>query len=129
MPVVAERLKSGDAVLLTYQDTAGTMKIIYPVLQILTTLGFAELQREGIDLDASALPSLASIIRHVEPGVGTLLREKNGLVYMSRQSLPVNVSLPVLFGDATFFGFSMQPAQPPANVGVPAQPVLDSRGP
>ena len=35
LPVVAERLKSGDAVLLTYQDTAGTMKIIYPVLQIL----------------------------------------------------------------------------------------------
>jgi hypothetical protein len=124
LPAVAERLKSGDLVLLTYQDTPGTMKIIYPVMQILTTLGFAELQREGIDLDASALPSLASIIRHVDPGVSALLREKNGLVYVSRQSLPVNVGLPVLFGATTFFGFAMQPAP-----FVPAQPVLDSRGP
>jgi hypothetical protein len=118
LPAVAERLKAGDAVLLTYQDTAGMMKITYPVLQIFLTLGFSEMQREGIDLDPSVLPSLASIIRHVEPGVGMLVREKNGLVYVSRQSLPVNVGLPVLIGATTLFGFAMQPvpfapAQPP----------------
>ena len=86
------------------------MKITYPVLQIFLTLGFSEMQREGIDLDVSVLPSLASIIRHVEPGVTTLVREKNGLVYVSRQSLPVNVGLPAIFGATMFFGFAMQPA-------------------
>jgi hypothetical protein len=112
VPAVAERLKSSDSVALTYQDTAGMLKITYPVMQILVTLGFSEIGREGIDLDSSVLPSLASIVRHVEPGVGVLVREKKGLVYTSRKSLPVNMSVPVLFEVATFFGFEMPIAAP-----------------
>jgi hypothetical protein len=133
VPSVAERLKSGDAVLLTYQDTAGMLKITYPVLQILVTMGFSELGREGIDLDSSVLPSLASIIRHVEPGVGVLVRDKNGLVYTSRQSLPVNMSLPVLFEATMFFGFALPMATPiPPPVAEPAvqpQPVPVDKSP
>jgi hypothetical protein len=112
LPAVADRLKSSDAVALAYQDTAGMLKITYPVMQILVTLGFSEIGREGIDLDSSVLPSLASIVRHVEPGVGVLVREKKGLVYTSRQSLPVNMSVPILFEVATFFGFEMPIAAP-----------------
>ncbi|HKD36538.1 MAG TPA: hypothetical protein VKB78_07045, partial [Pirellulales bacterium] len=112
VPAVAERLKSGNAVLITYQDTAGMLKITYPVLQILATLGFSELGSEGIDLDSSVLPSLASVIRHVEPGIGVLVRERDGLTYTSRQSLPLNLSLPVLFGTATVFGFELPMATP-----------------
>ncbi len=123
VPAVAERLKSGDAVALTYQDTASVLKITYPALQILLNLGFSELEREGIDLDASALPSLASIIRHVEPGVGTLVHEKNGLVYTSRQSLPVSLSLPVVVEALMFFGFELPMAAPiPAPAAEPAVP-------
>lgn len=106
VPLVAERLKPGDAVLLSYQDTAGSLKITYPILQLFLTFGFTEMQREGIDLDASVLPSLASILRHVEPGVSTLARDKTGLLYTSRQSLPVNISLPTVLGSIMLFGFS-----------------------
>ncbi|HEV2970461.1 MAG TPA: hypothetical protein VGY55_10755 [Pirellulales bacterium] len=104
LPVVAEKLKSGRPVLLTYQDTAGTLKITYPLLQIFATFAAAELQQEGLEIDAALLPSLASIIRHVEAGTGALRREKDGLVYVSRQSLPLGAMLP---GLTALTGFSM----------------------
>src|SRR5207248_2812055 len=80
--------KSGGAVLVAYQDTPELLKTIYPVIQIFANVISSELQREGLDIDASALPSLASILRHAEPGVATLTREKDGLLYVQRQTLP-----------------------------------------
>ncbi len=112
VPAVAERLKPGDAVYIGYQDTAGMLKITYPIVQILLNMGFSEMQREGLDVDAAMLPSLASLIRHVEPGISTLVREKNGLVYTSRRWLPVNLSLPMVLGATSFFGFAIQPIPP-----------------
>ena len=104
IPAVAERLKSGDAAVLTYQDTAGTLKIVYPILQIMADITASSLQQEGLDLDIGLLPSLASIIRHVEPGVGTVTVESDGLIYVNRQSLPIGEALPNL----TFLaGFSL----------------------
>jgi hypothetical protein len=102
VPAVAEKLKSAGPLLLTYQDTASMMKITYPILQIFATMGFSEMQREGLDLDGAILPSLASLVRHIEPGMSTLSREKDGLVYTSRQSMPVDPTmsgmLPLLMG-------------------------------
>jgi len=102
LPAVAEKLKSASPLLLTYQDSASMMKITYPVLQMIATMGFGEMQREGLDLDGAMLPSLSSLVRHIEPGISTLSREKDGLVYTSRQSMPVDVTmsgmLPLWFG-------------------------------
>ncbi len=96
VPAVAEKLKTGSPVLLTYQDTAATLKIVYPILQISAGAAASMLQQEGVDVDASLLPSLASILRHVEPGVGTLSVEGDGLIYVNRQSLPVGGAFPAL---------------------------------
>ncbi len=89
VPSVAERFKSGGPVLLAYQDTAAMLKLTYPIFQLIMTMGFPELRRHGLDVDVSLLPSLASIVRHVEPSVSTLSRDKDGLLYVSRASLPV----------------------------------------
>jgi hypothetical protein len=93
LPIVAKKLKTGSPLLITYQDTVGTLKITYPILQLFANMAFGEMQQQGLDLDGSVLPSLASILRHVEPGVGTLSREKDGLVFTSQQSMPVDVTL------------------------------------
>ena len=79
--------------MLTYQDTAGTLKITYPIMQMFANMAFGQMQQEGLDLDGAVLPSLASIIRHIEPGVSTLSREKDGLMFTSQQSMPVDVTL------------------------------------
>ena len=105
VPKVSDQLKAGGPVLITYQDTAENLKTVYPVVQILATLLSSELQREGLDIDASALPSLASILRHAEPGVATLSREKDGLLYVSRQSLPGGGAA-ALLPAAFFWSFS-----------------------
>ena len=108
LPVVAAKLKAGSPLLLTYQDTAGTLKITYPILQMIANIALGEMQREGLDLDGSVLPSLASIIRHVEPGISTLSREKDGLVFASQQSMPVDITLSGLlpaWSGLMFFSF------------------------
>lgn len=96
VPVVAERLKAGKAALLTYQDTAGMLKITYPLLHVIAATNIPRMRLEGLKLEISALPSLPALLRHVEPASGTLTREKDGLIYVSRQSLPVDLMLGTL---------------------------------
>jgi len=93
LPDVAAKIKADSPLLFTYQDTAGMLKITYPMLQMFASMGLAQMRREGVDLDGAILPSLASLIRHIEPGMSTLSREKDGLVYVSRQSMPVDLTL------------------------------------
>ena len=93
LPIVAAKLKTGSPLLISYQDTAGTLKITYPMVQMFANMAFGQMQREGLDLDGSVLPSLASILRHAEPGISTLSREKDGLVFASQQSMPIDTTL------------------------------------
>jgi hypothetical protein len=120
VPAVAEKLKSDQPVLLTYHDTAAVLKVVYPVLQMFAGSMAMSLQQEGLDVDASLLPSLASILRHVEPGVGTLTVESDGLTYVTRQSLPIGVTLPAVglwlgsslaMGPAVFPTSELQPVR------------------
>ncbi len=69
------------------------LKLAYPLVQIFTTVGFSAMQQEGIDLDAATLPSLPSILRHAGPATSTLSREKDGLLYVTRQTLPLDMSI------------------------------------
>jgi len=115
VPAVAAKLKADSPVVLTYQDTAGVLKITYPVIQIFATLGCGELRREGLDVDAAMLPSLASLVRHVEPATSTLSREKDGFVYVSRQSMPIDTtmsSLLPLWGSMFLFAVRMEETRP-----------------
>lgn len=121
LPSVADKLKAKDTVLLTYQDTAGIMKITYPVLQMLATAELSALEREGLDIDPTTLPSLACVIRHVEPATSTLLREKDGLVYISRQSMPVDMTLSGLIPAWTLFLIPMRHVSAVRAVPVPVE--------
>ncbi len=96
VPVVAERLKAGKAALLTYQDTAGMLKITYPLLQLIAATNIPRMRTQGLNLSVSALPSLPALLRHAEPGLGTLTRTDGGLIYVSRQTLPVDLMLGAL---------------------------------
>ena len=63
------------------------------LLQMVAAAGFKAWQQEGLlDLDWCA-PLLGSLIRHVDPAISTLSREEDGLVFVSRQSLPIDVTL------------------------------------
>ncbi len=88
VPAVAAQLKTSTPLLVTYQDTASTLKIVYPIVQIFATMFSSSSEQNGINLDAAMLPSLSALLPHIEPSVGILSRDKDGFVYVSRQTFP-----------------------------------------
>jgi hypothetical protein len=87
--------------LLFYQDTPELFKLAYPFLQMLGAVASSELQREGIDLDVSLLPSAKAILPHLRPGVMFVGRSEAGIEFETRQSFPggnVGVTLPIAAG-------------------------------
>jgi hypothetical protein len=123
LPAVAQKLKAASPVLLTYQDTRELLKSGYPFLQLFAATECAQMQRDGIDLDASLLPSLPSLTRHAEAGLGELSRERDGLVYVSRQSMPVDMTLSGLLPvwNSLFVFSSEEPATQPSMFGNQSQ--------
>lgn len=88
-PKVAEMFSGDGPVLVTYQDTKEMFKLAYPVVQILAQLGASQLQREGIDVDISMLPSATTISKHLTPGIMSVRKAAAGIELTSRQSLPI----------------------------------------
>ena len=88
-PKVAQMFSGDGPVLVTYQDTKEMFKLAYPVVQILAQLGVSQLQREGIDVDISLLPSATTISKHLTPGVMSVRKTAAGIELTSRQSLPI----------------------------------------
>jgi hypothetical protein len=88
-PKVVESFSGDGPVMVTYQDTKEMFKLAYPVVQILAQLGVSELQREGIDVDISMLPSATTISKHLTPGVMSVRKTAAGIELTSRQSLPI----------------------------------------
>jgi len=78
----------GGPVALGYQDTPELFRLVYPILQLAANPILHELRREGIDVDASILPSAASIGKHLRPGVKAVRRTKAGIEVTVQQSLP-----------------------------------------
>jgi hypothetical protein len=67
----------------------------------------SQLQREGLDIDISLLPSMAAIEPHLQPGVSALYVGKDGLRWESRQTLPGAGGAPLVLAGVGFFGFGM----------------------
>ncbi len=84
---------------LAYYDTKSLFRTAYPWIQIGARLAVAEMQREGLDIDTSILPSGYSIEKHLTPGVTVKRRTPEGLELESYQSVPagtVGVTGPII---------------------------------
>jgi hypothetical protein len=88
-PAAAEALSAGPASL-AYQDTPQLVRSIYPWIQIGVQMGVGELRKQGIEVDASAMPSLEAIVKHLRPGVSTLRETGDGFLFESHGSVPGN---------------------------------------
>jgi len=101
-PEVASLFHHGSGpAMLFYQDTPELLKLAYPLVQMFAQMGTSQLQREGIDIDVSLLPSVKSILPHLRPGVTAVRRTDEGIELSSRQSLPggsIAASAPVMAG-------------------------------
>jgi hypothetical protein len=87
VPDVADLLKH-KPVSLTYQDTPELIRTIYPYVQMFAPVAIHEMRRAGMKVDASLLPSGASIYPHLRPTVSVVVRRDDGIYSETRQSLP-----------------------------------------
>ena len=84
---------------LAYYDTKSLFRTVYPWAQIGARMAAAEMQREGLDIDISILPSGYSIEKHLRPGVTVKRRIPEGVELESYQSVPagtVGVTGPII---------------------------------
>jgi hypothetical protein len=92
LPEVAAQFSGdGGPSLLSYQDTPSLVRLAYPVVQMLAGMMCSELQRGGLDVDISLLPSAAAVLPHLKPSMTTMRRAPEGLRVTSRGTLPANV--------------------------------------
>jgi len=87
-PEVAAVFKDGGPLGLVYCDTRTVFEIVYPFVPMFAQAFLSELQREGIDLNISMLPSAKAIGPHLTPSVTIVRRTKAGIEVSSRQSIP-----------------------------------------
>lgn len=71
-----------------YRDTPQLVKSVYPLAQMGLTMASTQLKQAGITLDASGMPSLEVIVKHLRPGVSTLRHGSDGFHFASKHSLP-----------------------------------------
>ncbi len=99
-PAVARLLSEKEGPLaLAYQDTRSQFQAFYPWIQLGAQVAVKQLQKEGIEADVAALPSIASIAPHLLPSVSSVQRTSDGWTCVSRGTLPgmnVGASAPVL---------------------------------
>jgi len=92
---------AGSPMMLAYADTPELFKLVYPALPFLAQVVTAELQREGIDVNVSLLPSAGSIGKHLRPNLTAVRRTAAGVEVFSSQTLPggsITSSLPMAIG-------------------------------
>ena len=68
------------------------MRTVYPLLHFAFAAICSEIQREGVHLDASALPSAAAILPHATDDITTLHVTDDGLIIVHEGSLPSAVA-------------------------------------
>jgi len=99
-PLFAAGSSAAPPAMVSYIDTPELFKKFYPLAHGMATLICSQIQREGIDIDVSALPTASSILPHLTPDTGSVRRTADGILAENRQSLPVaglGTLLPTLF--------------------------------
>jgi hypothetical protein len=74
---------------ITYQDTAASLRTSYPGLQALIPLATLGLASQGIQAQIPPLPSLAAIERHALPSTFVMQKTSAGLLFEDHQTVPV----------------------------------------
>lgn len=87
--VVASMKRDGQPLMLGYYDSKRMLRLVWPPLQMLANVAFAELQQQGLNVDISLLPSLASLEQYVSGATITVVPTDDGVELVSRRVLPV----------------------------------------
>jgi hypothetical protein len=91
-PEIAKTLQNGQSPLaLVYIDSRQIFDGIYTSLPMLLMMASPTLQQQGINFNASMLPSAGSIRPHLLPMVATVRKTSSGIEFTEQSSLPMSV--------------------------------------
>ena len=114
VPDVAAAIGEEGAVALSYCDTRKMAEYAYPLLCFGAKAITSELNREGIPLDCSLLPSAAAIYPHLHPSIGVVRRTAAGIEVASRGPLAGIGAGPISPASFLFLGIArVEPRQTP----------------
>ncbi len=71
-----------------YVDTPKLFELFYPLAPIFAQMATRELQREGIDVNVSLLPSAKAIGKHLRPTITAVRHTDAGIEVVNRQTVP-----------------------------------------
>lgn len=90
LPQVAAQFQDSAApLILAYYNSREVFLSAYPLVQMFGTIICAELQREGVDVNVSILPSAGAIAKHLQPGTVSITSQDDGIEVVSRRTLPI----------------------------------------
>ena len=91
LPQVMALLKAEDLPsAISYADTPRVFHASYPMLHFLAMVVVPQLQREGIDIDATFLPNTAVFMKHLAANVQTVSHVDGKIIIQTRGVLPVS---------------------------------------
>ena len=76
-------------IVLTYSDTAATLRSAYPGLQAALPIAAMGLANAGVNFQIPPLPSLAALERHARPAVSFFTQTPDGFLLESSQTVPI----------------------------------------
>lgn len=82
-----------------YLNLADALRMAYPALQVGLRAVCSELQRDGWEITMAHLPSLDSLLRHLQPSLASVHRVEDGIEFRVSQTIPSNglsLSAPVV---------------------------------
>ncbi len=85
---VGEALEADGPAAIFYQDTPQLVRSAYPFVQMGVQMLSAQLRQVGITIDATALPSRDTVIKHLRPSVSTMGHAEDGFHFTQRGTLP-----------------------------------------
>lgn len=86
-PTVAAAIEDG-VLSLGYVDQRRLFDLFYPMLPVIAQAAANEMQRKGMEISPSLLPSAGAISPHLGPAVSTVRRTEAGIEVTTRQTLP-----------------------------------------
>ena len=102
-----EELTSNGTIAMVRFDEKNVFDTVYPAMVMGANALFADLQREGINVDISMLPSPLAVSRHLKSSTLNVLKADDGIEFVSRSSLPIGLeSLAATLPATVFVGIS-----------------------
>ena len=123
VPLVRKRL-GDNSIAFGYADTAALLELAWPFIRGGAAVLAGELQKDGVALNISLLPSRNTILQHMQPATSSLRMTNDGIEIIQHRTVPVGLESLAVAGTMTFL---TQPRGRPSTIAMALSPTATRR--